>query len=230
MLRFTFNVVNADELDVAIGGLAAQVKDWTNVWPKVAMQITKIEDQKFATEGALGAHGEWAALEPGYEKRKKKKWGGKPIEQASERLRRSLVEGSAETIEDFQPLRMRFGTSVPYALYQQTGFRTRLGTGKTRGSGLGIRGSRGSRFPKPEPRAFVPARRLVDFTEEDKSMIRSTIQREALETARRLGFAAAPYRGERDISAIRARQIGVAILSGEIPSPFPATGSPVGFP
>jgi hypothetical protein len=226
MLRFTFNVVNADKLDLAFGGLASQIRDWTNVWPKVAMQISKIEDRKFATEGALGAHGEWARLDPDYEKAKKKKWGEKPIEQASEKLRNAVLGLGPGHIERFEPLRMEFGVDssvVPYALYQQTGFRTRLGTGKRVGTRHGV--------PLRESgRAFVPARRLFDFTEEDKYVIRTTIQREALQTARRLGFAAAPYMGERDITAIRARQIGVGILSGEIPSPFPAAGAPVGFP
>ncbi len=184
MLRFTLNVVNAKKVDLAFTGLAAQIKDWHALWPKVINQIVKIEEKQFATMGALGGHGDWAPLAPDYAATKAKQYGEKRILQASERLRDSLVGHTGDTIEELEPLKMRFGSSVEYALYHQTG--------TWRG---------------------LPARRIFDFTEEDRAIIQKQIQREALNFSHRLGFAIASRAGMHDVSAAEARRLGTSSLN-----------------
>ncbi len=196
MLRFTLNVVNAKKLDLAFTGLMAQTKDWRKLWPAVINQIVQIETNQFATVGALGEHGEWAALSADYAERKKKEWGEKPILQATERLRSSLVEKTGDTVEELEPLKMRFGTRVPYGIYHQTGTARR---------------ARGS---APSGGGGMPARRIFDFTEVDRLVTQKTIQRLALDFSRRLGFAVAPRAGFRDVGAAEARRMGAAALAG----------------
>ncbi len=185
MLRFTLKVINAEKLDLAFGGLVAQIKDWRKLWPQVINQIVKIEENQFATMGALGAYGKWDALTRDYAAAKAREYPGKPILQASEHLRDSLVDKTENTIEELEPLKMRFGTRLEYAHYHQTG--TRRG---------------------------MPARRIFDMTEEDRYVIRETIHREAIDFSRRLGFAIARRAGMRDATAAEARRLGVAALAG----------------
>lgn len=184
MLRFTLNVVNAKKLDLAFSGLIANIRDWRTLWPQVINQIVKIEEKQFSTMGALGEHGEWAPLTPDYAAAKARQYGGKPILQASERLRDSLVGHTGDTIEELGPLKMRFGSSVEYALYHQTG--TRRG---------------------------LPARRIFDFTGEDRGIVQKQIQREAINFSRRLGFAIAARAGFGAVSAAEARRIGTSFLT-----------------
>jgi hypothetical protein len=47
-----------------------------------------------------------------------------------------------------------------------------------------------SPVPSPQSREFVPARRLVDFTDEDRELIRATMQKGAAEARQRTGYAA----------------------------------------
>jgi len=60
----------------------------------------------------------------------------------------------------------------------------------------------------------VPARRVIDFTEEDRQIIQRQMQREALNFARRLGFKIASEAGFRDVTVSEARQMGVTALAG----------------
>jgi len=193
IFKLTLDVPNAKRLDIAFAGLAAEIKDWTDLWPAVIDQIEKAEERAFSTQGALTEHGEWAPLSPDYAKAKRKKYGDQMIETASSRMRDSLTGHTGETIEELEPLRMRFGTSVPYAVWQQ------MGTKK------------------------MPARRLLDLTEEDLALIRKQVQRVALNKATRLGFAAGARTGQGDMSRPEATALGRSILTGETPSPFETT-------
>jgi phage gpG-like protein len=184
MLRFTFQVENAKSIDLAFGGLVAKIQDWRALWPHVIERIVKVEERIYATEGQTGGHGQWAPLTAAYAKQKQRKYGDKPIEQASERLRQSLVEAGEGHVEDLQPLSMAYGTNVPYAIWQQTG------TSK------------------------MPARRLIDFTREDQAVIQREIQRQAVNFTRRLGFAVASSVYGETVSAVEARRLGEQALSG----------------
>jgi phage gpG-like protein len=184
MLRFTFEVENAKKIDLAFGGLVAKIQDWRSLWPHVIERVVKSEERLYSSEGVTGGHGQWAPLTEAYEKAKRRKYGEKPIEQASERLRQSIVEAGEGHVEDLQPLSMTFGTDVPYAIYQQTGTRK------------------------------MPARRLFDFTQEDQRVIQQEIQRQAVQYARTLGFRIASQIYGETVSAVEARALGVQALEG----------------
>jgi len=189
MLRFTISVKNAKSIDLAFGGLVAKIRDWRGLWPAVINQLSKAEERAFSTQGALTEHGEWQKLSPDYEKAKRKKYGDQMIETASSRLRDSLTGMTGETIEVLEPLHMRWGTSVPYAMWQQTGTRK------------------------------MPARRLMDFTEEDRVVIQKQIQREAINFSRRLGFKVIAAAGGdvSQFSLSEIRQAGVQAMNAGSP-------------
>jgi len=86
-------------------------------------------------------------------------------------------------------LHMRWGTSVPYAMWQQTGTRK------------------------------MPARRLMDFTEEDRVVIQKQIQREAINFSRRLGFKVIAAAGGdvSQFSLSEIRQAGVQAMNAGSP-------------
>jgi len=189
MLRFSFNVVNADKLEIAFRGLTDQIQDWREVWPRVSGKLTEIEEQLFNSAGATGEHGRWADLKPSYARAKERKWGQAPPLQASGHLRNALGGQSSEGIDMRQPLLLRWGTEVPYAVFHQTGTRK------------------------------MPARPIFDLTVEDREVMRATIEREAARFSGRLGFAVASELGgnarparEPGVAAINAG--GVPLSEG----------------
>jgi len=159
MIRFSLNTFGVEKLDFALAGLTAQIGDWREVWPKVSDKLAEIEHQLFESAGAAGEHGRWPDLKPSYARAKERKWGQAAPLQASGRLRTTLAGQSSEGINRHEPLLLRWGTEVPYAVFHQAGTRK------------------------------MPARRLLDFTEEDRQEFGKTLQREAMNLSQRLGFA-----------------------------------------
>ncbi len=162
MLRFSLNLKNAERLDSALAGVMGQIKDWRGAWPTVSDKLTEIEAQLFDFAGATGGHVKWADLKPTYARAKQRKWGQAPILQASGRLRDSLAGQSSERIDTHEPLLLRWGTEVPYAVFHQTGTRKMV------------------------------ARQILDFTSENRMAMQSTLDVESQKFARRLGFDLTP--------------------------------------
>ncbi len=164
MLQFKLTFVNADKFELALAAWRDSIEDWTRIWPKVADHLRAKTAQQFTSQGATGASGPWDGLSEPYRRRKLKRWGDRPILQASGKLLGAAVGGSEGHLENFEPLRMQFGVDagvVPYAIYHQTG------TSK------------------------MPARRILDLTEGDQVDIGQILLWESMAIARRLGFTVA---------------------------------------
>lgn len=171
MIRFTLNVNNAEKLDSALTGLRDQIKDWRGAWPKVSEKLTEIEVQLFDFVGATGGHGKWADLKPAYARAKQTKRGLAPILQASGRLQDSLTGKSSDRIDAHEPLVLRWGTEVPYAVFHQAGTRKMV------------------------------ARQIFDFTRENRMAMQSTLHVESQRFVRRLGFDLTPENiGPREVT------------------------------
>lgn len=198
MLNFRINLKGAEKL--AFNLRNTPLRDWTAFWPIVGTYLAGIIASQFAEEG--GASGRWAALSPNYLKRKQKKWPGQTILRASDRLWHALATeaGSGDTVDERWPTKFRWGTSLAYAGYAQTGFRTRLGTGKAavsrQPSAVSRRGSTGL-----EPQAlrsllaFVPARKIFDFRPSDISALGRLALAFQAQEFRKRGFAIAKEAG-----------------------------------
>lgn len=217
-IDFNLRVAGTAQLNLALRQIP--IRDWTACWPKVTAALSEILANQFATQGARGPHGEWAALDPEYAKRKQKKYPGAPILQASRRLWRSLVTESGDTIDERWPQRLRWGTALPYALYQQTGFPTRLGTGKQKAEARPGAWWAGGRRQKAG-KAFVEARPIFDLIrgEADKAIARVMMTWAATQF-RRLGFAIAKEYG-MEVTPGEARLMGRSIYASEVPVAFP---------
>lgn len=60
----------------------------------------------------------WKALSPKYAKRKEKKFPGKTILRASDRLYNSMISANApDSVNEIGKVSAEFGTSVPYAVF-----------------------------------------------------------------------------------------------------------------
>lgn len=168
-LTFKFVVPNAKPLEFAFRGFNRRLEDFTDVWPKIARAMEGALSRLFATEGASGPHGPWPALTEKYLKRKYKKYGAQQIEVASGRLRRALTDStSGDAIREYQRRSMRFGTSLPYAIYQQTGWELshfgrygRLGIAVNTMLGIGPSKRRRTGYSGGGDR--VPPRRVIDM-------------------------------------------------------------------
>lgn len=213
-LTFRMTVVNAEKVDIALRGMAGDLDDYTNVWPAVSQAIEREEAALFATRGATGAHGPWDALTKDYRDRKYKKYGAQQIEVATGRLRRALTDStSGDAIRDYQRRSMRFGTSLPYAVYQQTGWRpSHLGR-------YGLLGSVVDRMvgnKKPREKfseGVVPPRRVIDPSPDLGPEIARAMISAIASMARRRGFRVAKGLGI-SVGPGEARQLGYGALTG----------------
>lgn len=121
MIEFKFKVANAASVHFAFAGLASAVKDWRpHIWPAVRDRaIRPWLKEQFTKEGALGEHGKWAALTEAYAARKAKKYPGRPILEASGRMKKDLL--SPANKGEMMPRELGYGTDVEYARYHQEG-------------------------------------------------------------------------------------------------------------
>jgi len=184
VIEFSMQVPNAGAIRFAFAGLAAQVKDWrANIWPTVVKSaIRPWLTRQFAEQGQ-GAHGKWAPLSAKYQKQKNKKYSGQPILVRTGALRDSLLSESNQGQMTARTL--AYGTSIPYALFHQTG--TKRG---------------------------LPARRIFDPEQSDargtlKGLIRMSVARGVTLQARKLGFAV----GGSDLDAAEAVTLGRSLIS-----------------
>lgn len=198
MLSVTIEAVNARELTMNMAGFASDISDLTTVWPEVAPVLQAQVLEKFASEGSAGEHGEWDALSPRYGAWKEAHYPGKTILQRDGTLINSFQDGGAGHVDRRTETTLEFGSAVPYSVYHQWGYRTRLGTGK--------------RKPREDALARVPARRQLDPTDTDIDGIRRAMQAGIVKMVRRRGFAISSEAfgpGEmQDLSGGEAFQIG----------------------
>jgi hypothetical protein len=190
---FTFSVPNIDGFKMRIRGIPAGLKDLTDVWPGAAGPLMNMTIGQYTSQGAQGPHGAWAELDPDYAVRKRRKWGSKPILQASGRSFAALLSPDAF---HYEPVRMTYGvgSEFGYLLYQQTGFRTRLGTGKRaveiRATEHKLMGQKFTTHIETVKKAFVQARRVFDPADRNRQSIQRGLARALTQKYRRAGYAA----------------------------------------
>lgn len=214
MLPIRFNIPNIDTFIAKLTGFAGDLDNYTDVWPGVTKAIEREEAVLFVTRGAAGQHGPWDALTKEYRDRKYKRYGAQQIEVATGRLRRALTDStSGDAIREYMPRSMRFGTSLPYAIYQQTGWTpSHLG----RHGLLGQVVDRMLGVPKPKEkfrRGKVPPRRVIDPSEHMGEAVTREMKIAIMNMARRRGFRVAKSLG-MDVGPGQARLLGYGSLTG----------------
>ncbi len=145
--------INSTAVDDSLNVLQAQLSDLSPAMGLIAEDMREMEAAQFSSAGAGGGT-PWAALAPSTVKRKRGR-GGILVDSGA--LLDSLTDpGSPEHVEAIDQLSLEFGTSLPYAGFQQTGA----------GWGFG----EGTLPPAPRRGHGVPMRPLLVLTadREDK--------------------------------------------------------------
>ncbi|HEV2424305.1 MAG TPA: hypothetical protein VGZ29_05705 [Terriglobia bacterium] len=118
MLRFTMTVKGTEKIDFAISGLVEKIQDWSALWPRVVDLIgARIMRPQFASLGIRGGT-PWGPYRHTYRPHAGSLHGTK-VEGApatlrdTDKLYQSLAAHNEYTVEEFQPLSMKFGTTAP---------------------------------------------------------------------------------------------------------------------
>jgi len=158
MVEVYFEIDGDVQLARALSRFGDNVKDLRPAFWDITKLFWDIEKQQFNTEGGYGSGG-WKGLSPNYEAWKARNYPGKPILQRTGRMMSSLTGQTGDTIKELNPMSLRLGTSVNYAIYHQEGT------------------SRG-----------LPKRKPIQLTEQDKRNWVKTIQRWLVNMAKEAGL------------------------------------------
>ncbi|MFZ9311565.1 MAG: phage virion morphogenesis protein [Arenimonas sp.] len=157
-LRITFTIEGEAQFDRALSRFGDGVSDLRPAWSGVAGVLRQHMTRQFASEGSHGQAGGWKPLSKRYAKWKAKKFPGRPILEATGKMKRSLTGVTGDTVLVMQPLIFGIGTKRKYASYHQRG---------------------GGRLPQ---------RKIIDLTEADKRDVARAIQRALVKMARSDGW------------------------------------------
>ena len=158
MLRVTFQVEGEAQFDRAFSRFGEGISDLRPLWDDVAKVFYDVEDKQFASEGAHSGN-KWKPLSAKYQAWKEKRIPGPMILELTNKLKLSLTyKGSGNHVRAEEPLMLVLGSSLPYARYHQTGTRR------------------------------MPARKPIDFNEDDRKRIGKAIHRGLVRMSRKIGF------------------------------------------
>lgn len=89
------------------------VKDLSEPFESIGKDLrTKIIKAQFESEGSAKGT-TWDALKPRYAVRKLKRWGNKPILEASGKMKRALIRKGPKNLSEVRPLWAMFGVKDP---------------------------------------------------------------------------------------------------------------------
>ena len=159
MISFSATIDGVPEFERAFNRIEKEIDDLRFVWPAVSQEIYKIEGEQFASEGAAGASGKWAALKLAYSKYKAVTFPGMTILKATTSLFDSVTSPDApDSIFRPEAGMLTIGTQREGAIYHQRGT------------------------------SRMPARKIYSFSESQKRRIQKAIQVGLVQFIRRQGF------------------------------------------
>jgi phage gpG-like protein len=115
-----FDVAGDQQIMRGFSRFAEDIQDATEPFTQMAEDFRQIEKRQFDSEGEYGSGG-WKPLSPNYAAWKSKFYPGRKILELSGLLRESVTDGNPWTIREIQPLKLRLGTKINYAIYHQKG-------------------------------------------------------------------------------------------------------------
>ena len=156
--QLTFEVDGDVQLSRSFSRWADDVKDLKGAFEQIAKDFHQVVEKKqFESQGSYGSGG-WVPLNPAYAEWKARNFPGKSIMVLSGLLKESLLGDNPWSIKDIQPLEMRLGTRLKYAVYHQRGTRK------------------------------TPRRPVVELTESDKTRWTKIIHRQLVDQAKEAGL------------------------------------------
>lgn len=145
MTQVNFEVLGEKQVSQMLSRTTDKAADLGPYWIMVQGLLRQVIGEQFTTEG--GRTGGWAPLSARYALDKARRFGSQPILVASGALRRSLMGGSGQISQQEGNETLRFGTSVPYGVFHQTGT------------------------------SRMPQRRILDLTNDDRRTMMKLLQR-----------------------------------------------------
>lgn len=120
MIQFSASVDGVEVLNRAFNRIEERIGDLRPIWPAVAAEFYRIEEEQFASEGAHGASGRWPKLSPAYLKWKEVHYPGQPLLKLTNALYESLTTpDAADSVYQLSEDEMVVGSRAPYATVHQ---------------------------------------------------------------------------------------------------------------
>lgn len=145
MTQVNFDVLGERQVSQMLSRTTDKAADLGPYWLMVAGLLQDVIGQQFDSEG--GRTGGWAPLSDRYASDKVRRFGSQPILVATGRLKESLTGGAGRIFRQEGNETLRFGTSVPYGVYHQSGT------------------------------SRMPQRRILDLTKDDRRTMMKMLQR-----------------------------------------------------
>lgn len=192
-------------VDMAIADFRNDIGDMSPAFRLIAEDLTEDTMQRFESEGGRGTVS-WQQLAPSTVRQR---GSAHPILVRDGMLRGSFEKGGAGHVEDVSEKTLLWGSSINYALFQQTGTDAgyqqdrlppesagaRASRRRAEGSGQGL-------FSFARGRG-MPRRKIIAVDEDLKVKMASTLRARIVQVARQYGFGT-----ERGIGPGLARRIG----------------------
>jgi len=121
MFRFRLEIAGEVAMDRGIARFADGIADYRPIWPVIEDDFYAQEKDQFRSEGEEGGD-KWSELSPDYAAWKEGHYPGKPILQRTGDLYDSLTNpNSTNAVRREERKSLTLGSTLPYALYHQTG-------------------------------------------------------------------------------------------------------------
>lgn len=120
-MRITATVANRVVFDREMLRFAERCTDpRISLWPAISAEMVAIWREHFAGEG-VGPAGRWPPLSASYARWKMRHFPGKTILRRTDRMYKSLVQKTSDSIQRISMTELELGTAVPYASFHQRG-------------------------------------------------------------------------------------------------------------
>ena len=115
-MNISFEVEGVKETVAAFDKVEKGITDLRQgaTWMRVRQAFYRIQKEIFASEGGASGAGKWQALSPAYAVVKLKKYGNKPILQATGAMYKEFTSTAGKTQEQAQSLTFTFNSPAGY--------------------------------------------------------------------------------------------------------------------
>lgn len=160
-VRISISVDGIPEFDRIFRRMDLSLSDLTPVWEETRDAFWEIEKEQFASEGAAGGAGRFERLSPKYEKVKARRYPGKPILEATGRMRAAYTSKTSDSVVQISRDSLTVGGRGKVG---------RIAAYHQRGGGR------------------LPQRKVISFSESQKRRMTKRLQKRMLKEMRRRGL------------------------------------------
>jgi len=119
-VRFQLEVLGETQIDRTFLRMSDAARNLSPMFDKIVKELQEVEKLQFESEGEYGSGG-WAPLAESTIERKAREGWNEGILRATDALMNSLTTDGAGSIVEVASDYLRYGTSIPYAPFHQSG-------------------------------------------------------------------------------------------------------------